>query len=389
MQRCFRGGFAAFSCVLVLLLLTGGCGRGPVATVGPEKITEEEFIAELERVAGATVLRQMVREQMIESEAAAQGISLTDEQLATEAKIKQLQVEKQAASRGINIAGDQAFAQWVVSTFGSQEAFLRQVRQDSLVSALCTKGVTVSEAEVERIFKANQELLGQPPRYTIRQIVVSSKSKADELWAQLRQSKEDFVAIAQQNSESQLPGGLRPPTPLESIYPAQLREAVKGLAVGELAGPMEAAGAWWIIKLEDKTPAIKATLKDPIVRGLVEHVARSEKGMSDEELSRELMAKYRVNVLWPEYDSVEQDFQIAGELPDFDTKTPTPPEPGKGPPGATQQPSQQTKPGADTPAKQPAKPSGKPAGGEGADASKGPAKPSLRPAGERPTKQDG
>lgn len=306
MLRFLRGAIAAFSCVVL-----AGCGQGPVAVVGGEKISEKEFYAELERQAGRDAVLKLVMAEMITREAAAQGIVVSEEQLNQDLQRAMQQV-----------GGPQAWERELARR-GQTEASLRRERKlELLVRQLLTKDVTVSEEEVREFFEQNRRDYDRPALYAISEIVLDSKDEARRILAELKKPGADFASLAREHSVSDATaavGGARPPTPLELIRPTVLQAVVEHLEPGELSDVVGADDFWYIVRLEDRTPPVKGDVRDPVIAEDCKERLRLQKGKSWPKLLEEMKAKYNVTILWPQYSFLQEEFASPEALPQFGT----------------------------------------------------------------------
>lgn len=330
MLRSLRGALAAFSCVA----LVAGCGQGPLAVVNGEKIGEKQFREELERQAGRDAVAKLIMEEMLLQEAAAQGIVISEERLNEDMR---------KAMEGAG--GPQPWARELERRGHTEESIRRERRIDLTVHELMTKGVTVSEEEIKQFFEENRkDLYDRPALYVISEIAVDEKAEAQRLREELKKPEADFASLARQHSVSGTAslGGRRRPTPLELFRPELLREAISHLELGQVSDVIPADDLWYIVRLEDKTPPVKGSLKDPVIAEDVKNRLMRQKGKSWPDLFQELKEKYDVNILWPEYKFLEEDFASPAALPEFGagegtTETGAQPEKKPEPPEKTQQ----------------------------------------------------
>ncbi|MFQ6097873.1 MAG: peptidylprolyl isomerase, partial [Armatimonadota bacterium] len=125
-------------------------------------------------------------------------------------------------------------------------------------------------------------------------------------------------------------GGDYGTAPMDRVFPVALRPVLAEMKDGEIRGPIGPASRedgeqYWVIKLLSKKPPVKASFEDPKVRQQAMERVRMEKAKRMDELFAELKNKYRVHILWPEYQFMNEQFRGEEALPEFGAPTPTPP----------------------------------------------------------------
>jgi parvulin-like peptidyl-prolyl isomerase len=205
-------------CALVLAL--AGCGgdedvpADAVAIVDGEEIAKTDFDALISQAkqsyknqkrdfpAAGTQEYQTLRNQAVqflvqreqfEQEAAAMDVEITEKQV--DARLEQIQKQY--------FNGDKKKYEQQLKEQGISD---RQVRNDiraQLVSEKIfeqvTREVKVADADVKKYYEENKEQYSQPESRDVRHILVKTKAKADDLYAQL-QDGADFAALAKQHS---------------------------------------------------------------------------------------------------------------------------------------------------------------------------------------------
>jgi peptidylprolyl isomerase len=133
-----------------------------------------------------------------------------------------------------------------------------------------------SEDEIRQFYEANKAQLIAPAQFQLAQIFLpvaegadkakaeEAKKKIGELSARMGKSGADFAKLAKENSahkESAEKGGELGWFSEERMVP-EIRQAVAGLAKGEVSPPIKTAAGWHLIKLLDKKPAGTRALSD-------------------------------------------------------------------------------------------------------------------------------
>jgi peptidyl-prolyl cis-trans isomerase D len=150
------------------------------------------------------------------------------------------------------------------------------------------KKITVTPKELEDYYKGHAAQLGKPEERHASHILIAvpatatpeqkakAKEKAEALLAQARKSPKGFAELAKKNSED--PGSAREGGDLGFFTQGKMvkpfDEAVFGMQVGEIVGPVETQHGYHVIKLDDIRPAeapkfeaVKAKLEDEIRKG--------------------------------------------------------------------------------------------------------------------------
>jgi len=220
----------------------------------PFNAVQEGPVAEqLERV----MLDQLTTQELLRQAAADVDVSSAE----VRARVNEFR-EQQGVAGGRNdrnylnlIAG----AGYTDATF--RELIRDQLRQERYLEGL-TEGVTVSDEEVETYYAANQDAYRSEPRITAREIVVADEEQANLVYTRAL-AGEDFAALARETStERAEQGGALgaaegdTPQPVTRVaLPAAVADAAFALQGPGLTAPVEAGGAFHIVKVEAYQPA--------------------------------------------------------------------------------------------------------------------------------------
>jgi parvulin-like peptidyl-prolyl isomerase len=209
-------------CALTFALVLAGCGSGSdevpanaVAVVDGEEIAKSDYdglIAQAKKSytnqkrefpkAGSqefqTLKNQavqfLVQREQFEQEAADMDVEITEKQV--DERLEQIQKQY--------FGGDKKKYEAQLKEQGLSDAQVRNDIRAQIVSEKIfeqvTRGVKVTDAEVEKYYADNKAQYSQPESREVRHILVKTKAKADDLYAQL-QAGADFAALAKANSE--------------------------------------------------------------------------------------------------------------------------------------------------------------------------------------------
>lgn len=272
-------------CALTFALVLAGCGSGSdevppnaVAVVDGEEIAKSDYdglIAQAKKSytnqkrefpkAGSqefqTLKNQavqfLVQREQFEQEAADMDVEVTEKQV--DARLEQIQKQY--------FGGDKKKYEAQLKEQGLSEAQVRNDIRAQIVSEKIfeqvTRGVKVTDAEVEKYYADNKAQYSQPESREVRHILVKTKAKADDLYAQL-QAGGDFAALAKANSEdtgSKANGGKLTISKGQTVAPFD--KTAFALKKNEISKPVKTEFGFHIIQpLSDVKPAKVTPLKD-------------------------------------------------------------------------------------------------------------------------------
>ena len=123
-----------------------------------------------------------------------------------------------------------------------------------------------SDAELNKYFEDHKSEYDVPATRTTRQILCRDKDTADRVYKELNNGAL-FANMARTYSEdpsSSPMGGLMSPA-VKGRYTPELDDAIWKLNKGEYTQPIETPLGWYIVKLEDETQEVKATLEGSVL----------------------------------------------------------------------------------------------------------------------------
>jgi len=166
-----------------------------------------------------------------------------------------------AQDRGITVSEDdinQGIAQTLGVTGASGSSFdtlYRQKRDELKMSDANYRRMVKASVAHDRVMAQLREGLGaEGEQFELRTVVVESKEKGDDVLKRI-QGGADIGSIAQTESndlQTRQQDGIMPPEPL-SLLPDNVQAAVQGKGQGDVIGPIEVAGNWWVFRIERKT----------------------------------------------------------------------------------------------------------------------------------------
>ena len=214
------------------------------------------------------VLRNLIDETLQIQEAAAQEIEITS------ADVDQRYADVAARNFG---ADTKAMDAYLTSVGSSPAALKRQIQGEIAWQRLLGRNVTpfvnVSDEEVREVLKRLEESRGSD-EYRVGEIFLSSTPEtraavgenAALIGEQLRQGG-SFVAYARQFSEATTAavGGDLGWIRLPQLQSAQLEAIVREMQPGQLMGPVEIPGGFWIVYLIDRRKVLQADPRDAVL----------------------------------------------------------------------------------------------------------------------------
>jgi foldase protein PrsA len=199
----------------------------------------------------------LVQRAQFEQQAEELGVEISDKQVDDRLK----QIKKQY------FGGDEKRYDAQLKEQGLNEQQVRRdIRAQLLQEALFKKvtvGVKVSDAEVKSYYEKNKDQYGQPESRDVRHILVKTKTKAQDLHAQLRAGG-NFAQLARRHSTdpgSKTQGGKLTVAKGQTVPPFD--KAAFELKKNELSQPIKTQYGWHLIEpLSAVKPAKTTPLKE-------------------------------------------------------------------------------------------------------------------------------
>lgn len=214
------------------------------------------------------VLRNLIDETLQIQEAAAQEIEVT------QAEIDARYAEVASRNFGTDV---KAMDNYLRSIGSSPAALKRQIQGELAWQRVLGRNVApfinVSEEEVREVLKRLEEARGSD-EYRVGEIFLSATPETREAVAQnaariVEQLREggSFVAYARQFSEATTAavGGDLGWIRLPQLQSAQLESIVREMQPGQLVGPVEIPGGFWIVYLIERRKVLMADPRDAIL----------------------------------------------------------------------------------------------------------------------------
>jgi hypothetical protein len=226
----------------------------------------------------------------------------------------------EAASRGIT-ASETDVQNWIKQNIGGPSQFKQaakqagftpaQARQQARIIVLSqelqkevipTKAPTVSEALVRNFYEANKSQFAQPETRDVREIVNKDKSKVEQAKRILERddSPASWKKVAAKYSTDKATksnGGLRQGVAQGQSEPA-LDQQISSAPTGQLVGPFKGKAGWYLIEVENVTPAsvtplskLESQIRQQLAQGEQQEIASAaQKSITDKWTSRTFCA---------------------------------------------------------------------------------------------------
>ena len=235
----------------LLLTACSSNSGGAIATVNGQQISRSAFDTKLESSqAGRGILNQMIQSDLIDQYAQENHIDPSSTQIDDELnKLK---------ARYPNGQFDM-----IVKQQGLTDSDVRNILRQQLVlqQAVAKKVPPITDAQVAAFFKQNHAMFDKPEQVRARHILVPDLKTAEMIEAKLKAGG-NFAALAKQYSAD--PASKDKGGELGFFGHGQMvqpfDQAAFSLPVGKISQPVKSPFGYHIIQVEEKKPAVKATL---------------------------------------------------------------------------------------------------------------------------------
>ncbi len=315
---------ASLLAVCALAIGFAGCGgdgdKSPgdvppdaIALIGDTKVPKAEFDALLER-AKTTYKAQkrefpkvgspeyqdlktravafLVQRYEFRAEAEEMGIEITDDDV--DKKLDELKKEL--------FQGDEKKFQAALKKEGLTEEQAREEVRDRIVQEkiyeAVTKNVEVTGAEIDDYYEKNKAQFTQPASRDVRHILVKTKTRADELYADL-QDGASFPALARESSQdtsTAKQGGKLPITNVSTAPPFD--RAAFALDQDQISQPVKTQFGWHIIQAVSPVKPEKVTPLEDVKDSIKQQLEQQQKNEAMQKWVSDLEKKYRDEVVY-------------------------------------------------------------------------------------------
>ena len=228
----------------------------------------------------------LVQRYQFRAEAEEMGVEVSDEDVQ-----KELDKIKKESFDGSDKKLQEALKREGLTEEEARAELRDRLLQEKLYEKV-TEGVKVSEQEIEEYYEKNKQQFSQPATRNVRHILVKTKAKADDLYAQL-QDGGNFAALAKQHStdkSSAKSGGKIPVTKGSTVPPFD--KVAFELTTGEISKPVKTQFGWHVIKADTAVKEAKATPLSDVEKSIRQQLESDKKNKMLQEWLKELEEKY-------------------------------------------------------------------------------------------------
>lgn len=309
------GRLAGMTIVLALAALpTGGCGRKIVAKVNGDAIYRDEFVERTinfrqvtpgsQEAAGLQTLSAMVNDMIVTQEARRENVLPKDGDIDDRLK----SISQQLAPQG------QTLETFIKQAGVTMAAARTEMRNDLARRNLITKGIQVTDADIQKFYNENKQGFTTPEQFRIRQLTVSSEQEAKDAKSDLKGADFGLVALSRSKDIFKQQGGQVPPftrSPSPGFpVDATVRTVAYGMKEKEISQPIKVGNQWVIVQLEKKDPAKTASfaeVKEPIRDLLLQRKAQeSGKFQQVQQKLVSLRQQAEIEILEEQYKGAQQ-----------------------------------------------------------------------------------
>jgi parvulin-like peptidyl-prolyl isomerase len=237
------------------------------------------------------VVELLVQREMLEREAAALGITVTDEEVETRLdELKQQFYE-----------GDEQKYQDELESFGITDETARNQLRSSIISQKLydevTKDVTVTDEEVRAYYDENTDEFTTPEVRDLAHILVKTEAEAKAIRKQLLDGA-DFAEIAKESSLDEGSGadGGNLGKNSKETYVKEFGDAAWELETGEISQPVKSEFGWHIIKALGDIEPEKVTPFADVEESIREQLLSGKRDEAMGAWVEEIRAKYAPEV---------------------------------------------------------------------------------------------
>jgi foldase protein PrsA len=270
--------------------ILAGCGRKVVAVVNGEKITKEELRSEAEKVAGKDVLVNLIREKLILQAAKKEGVYPSNEEVE-----KELEFRKRENPN---------FMEDLKKQNMTLEEYKKQLIESLAEINLITKGINVTDKEIEDAFKKYKPMLD---RVRLRWIVNVSEEEIKKAKEKL-DAGAFFETVAKDSSQDTTTKdkggdmGYVSIANLRALSP-KIADLAMTLPLGKVSDIIKISNAYVIIRVEDRRVATLDSWKDFLRRSVM--LEKANKEGRAEKVLKPIFEQAKIEIKDPLYKGLE------------------------------------------------------------------------------------
>ena len=244
-----------------------------VARYDQAAVTRDQLMEFLLQTRGLDALLNLMQLQMAKALAANEGIVVTRADVEAEERSTLMQ-----AFAGVEEIGEEQYEELLTQLLAQQQLSRAEfdvvMATNAYLKALARPQIDRMLTE-ESLRKAFNIRYGEQVR--VRHIQLENLAQVAEVRKRL-DAGEDFAKVAAEvsrNPDTRQVGGMFPPFSMQSDYPEPFRNAAFELEVGQVSDPVEAAGFFHLLRLEERI-APKAVVFEDVKEQLKATVAEEQ-----------------------------------------------------------------------------------------------------------------
>jgi peptidyl-prolyl cis-trans isomerase C len=244
-----------------------------------------QLAAQQEKIFRAAAIQEFIRRQLLDEQAQAAGLTVTDQELMAEIT-RQLSSQKPP----VTLADYQKYIADNGGDFEAMKGFLRQSMRCREVTELRAPGTPATEADAKKFYDANPQVFQVPEQVRASHILIKpadpntdpnqakaqAKAKAEELLKKVKEGA-DFATLAKENSDcpSKVKGGDLELFPRGKMV-KPFEDAAFALKVGEVSDLVESPFGYHIIKVTEHHDPNQITFEEAKADLMAQLTARSQ-----------------------------------------------------------------------------------------------------------------
>jgi foldase protein PrsA len=291
------------------------CGSGgAVLTVNGQAITRDQLDTKLENstspITARQVLQLMVTNDLIDQYAQTHKISVTPAEIA--------KIENQYKAQYPAAQWEQLLKTRGLSEQDVQDLIRRQIILDKAVGGT----VHVPAKQIAAYFALNHAQLDQPAQARARHILVADLATAQKVEAELKAGK-DFAAVAKDSLDpgSKDAGGELGWFPRGRMVPTFDSYVFSG-PIGKISPPIKSPLGYHIIQIEERKPAVKATLASSSAK-IAQMLRQQQESPLIQQFLQQLQMTAKIDVNDPRFAGIFPTPLPAVSAPPAPTTAPT------------------------------------------------------------------
>lgn len=269
-----------------------------VAKVGGTPITRTSLNAETEAYAGSQMLQQLIQNQLIEDQAKKQKIT------ASSSDVNQA---LQSIEQQNGITSDSQLQSLLKQSHMTKAQLMDQLKVQVLAQKLAKAKVKITSKQISDFYNQYKQQLATPEQRAISDIIVKTKSEADQIKQQLGQGK-SFATIAKQkstDSSTKSKGGS-----MGTIAEATLQQQDPNVASvafklkkGEVSSPIQVSSGYELVTVTGITPAKVPTLSQATSQ--IKSILTQQNMEPSAQLAADIAKTDKIQILDPSYSDVK------------------------------------------------------------------------------------